>query len=214
MNKPFNWMTLVFLAAVLSCDDGSGGSTSAAGATSTDCPIGMFRPEGLADCVFPAERELGDPVTVSDNRCATGQPAFPPSCISDTGRRPYLSASRTCAPNYHFEMGVCQRAGEIGGSPGGGGFFGTAGTSAAGGFFGTNTAGDFGGAGSTGEGGATDTGGFTGGAGSGSGTTGSNDSGGSGTTGSNDSGGSGTTGSNAAAGQTGSDASMDAQPTN
>ncbi len=189
MKRNLGIASLLFFSSVLSCDDGSDPS-GAAGATSTDCPIGMFKPQGLTDCVFPAESSFGQQTTVTDNRCASGQPAFPPSCISDRGLRAYLSASSTCAPNYHFEMGVCQRGGGFAGSTGGGGFFETAGTTSTGGFFGgagspeiggaggsTNT-GDFAGfprttdpggatgqsgaGGSTGEGGTTSTGGVTG----------------------------------------------------
>jgi hypothetical protein len=160
MNTTIRLMTVLFLVAALSCDEAPGGATSAA---STDCLIGMFKPEGLTDCVFPAETSVGDPATVSDNRCATGQPAYPPACVSDTGRRSYLSASHTCAANYHFEPGVCERN-----STGGTGFAGTTSVPDPGGFTGeggTTQTGDF----ATGSAGSTDpgtgTGGVTGAAG-------------------------------------------------
>jgi hypothetical protein len=196
MNKTLGLATVLILSSVMSCDDGSDPS-STSGAASGDCPLGMFKPIGLSECVFPADTEFGQPTTVSDNRCATGQPAIPPSCVSDTGRRAYLSASSTCAPNYHFEMGLCQR-----GNTGIGGFF-TAGTTGAAGFGfagSTDTGGFTGGAGSTGFAGFT---GFAGSTGEGGATGTGGLSGGSGVTGS-----AGVTG---AAGITGSDASTDAQ---
>jgi hypothetical protein len=159
MNKPLALATVLLLSSVMSCDDGSDPS-STSGAASGDCPLGTFKPIGLSECVFPAETDFGQRVTVADNRCAAGQPAIPPSCISDTGRRPYLSTSSTCAPNYHFETGLCQRNGGFGGTTGSAGttgFPGVAGcTGSCGGFTGGAGSTDTGGV--TGAGGSTDTG--------------------------------------------------------
>jgi hypothetical protein len=197
MNKPLALATVLLFSSVMSCDDGSDPS-STSGAASGDCPLGMFKPIGLPECVFPAETEFGQPTTVSDNRCATGQPAIPPSCVSDTGRRAYLSASNTCAPNYHFEMGLCQRGGGFGGTTGAAGFFtGSAGTTSTAGFPGFGGSTDTGGF--TGGAGSTDTGGVTGTAGS---TTGSSGAGGSSDSGSSGAGGSTDTGSSGAGGST------------
>jgi hypothetical protein len=172
------------LAAIISCD--SSPSPSQSGLASNDCPYGTFRPQGISDCVFPATDVNGNSFGVADDRCAQGQPAIPPSCVSDSGLRPYLWATGTCASGYRFEPGACNRTGGMAGfavgtagsvGTGSAGFFGTgaagvigtAGTAAAG-FAGTTTdtgaAGDFGfgGAGGaagfgegTGAAGATDT---------------------------------------------------------
>jgi hypothetical protein len=95
------------VAAIISCDSGSGGATS--GLASNDCRIGTFRPLGIEDCVFPATDNNGLELGVSDNRCATGQAAIPPQCVSDTGQRAYFSTSTTCAPGYRFLDGACNR---------------------------------------------------------------------------------------------------------
>jgi hypothetical protein len=133
-------------ALVLCCDNG-GKSSTTGGLGSDDCPYGTFRPMGLADCVFPADDTNGNPLATSDNRCATGQPAVPPACVSDNGERPYLSLSMSCAPNYHFEAGSCQRSGGFAGTNGFAGTFEPAGTN---GFAGDGSAGTTGAAGDDG----------------------------------------------------------------
>ncbi len=131
-NKLFMMLAMGSVAATLACDGAS--ATSSGDLSTNDCPIGMFRPAGIDDCVFPAEDLGGGPLSVSDNRCASGQPAFPPVCISDSGERPYLAASTVCAPNYRYEVGACERLGNFDGgiNASEGGFttgFGTAGAS-------------------------------------------------------------------------------------
>jgi hypothetical protein len=167
------------LAAIISCDNGSAG-TAAGGLDANDCPIGSFRPTGIADCVFPSTDVNNQPVGVSDNRCAVGQPAIPPQCVGDNGQRDYLSTSMNCAPGYRFLPGACNRNGFTTGAAGAtffpgdtgaAGVIGTAGTTAAGGAMGA--AGAF-----TGEAGSPGTGGFAGAGGMG----GSADTGGSGGT--------------------------------
>ena len=136
------------LSAIIACDNGSGGTTSGLG--SDDCPLGMFRPVGLPDCVVPALDQNSQPVAVADNRCAANQGAVPPSCVSESGGRAYISASMTCASGYRYLPGACNRG--FGGSGG----FGNAGTTGTGGFS-TGTAGVTTGAAgcvATGEGGA------------------------------------------------------------
>lgn len=108
-------LTLAGMAAALSCDSGSSATN---GAATPDCPIGTFRPPGVADCVFPADDQNGNPLGVSDNRCAVGQPAVPPVCVSDSGGRSYLTATPTCAPSYRYEPGACERGGGTGGIAG------------------------------------------------------------------------------------------------
>src|SRR5258708_5328936 len=96
------------LAAIISCDSGRAG-TGAGGLDTKDCPIGTFRPVGISDCVFPSTDVNNQPIGVADNRCAFGQPAIPPQCVSDTGERDYLSSSMKCAPGYRFLPGACNR---------------------------------------------------------------------------------------------------------
>jgi hypothetical protein len=145
MMTPRTLLALAFVTAALSCD--SNGADSQLGQATGDCPIGTFKPEGLDECVFPAEDAFGQTATVTDNRCATGQPAHAPACVSDTGRRAYYTLSKTCAPNYHYSPGVCQRL-NVGGNTGEAGFcFGCAGSTGVGGFF---TAGFTGSAGAAG----------------------------------------------------------------
>ena len=111
------------VVTLIACDDG--GARVPSDPQSTDCPYGTFRPMGLADCVFPANDFSGQPIGVSDNRCAAGQPAIPPQCVSDSGGRPYLSISTTCAPGYRFFPSACNRnggtAGVVGSTGGTGG---------------------------------------------------------------------------------------------
>jgi hypothetical protein len=95
------------LALVISCDGGS--SATSAGLDANDCQYGTFRPVGLTDCVFPATDVNNQPFGVSDNRCAIGQPAIPPQCVSDAGERAYLSTSSKCATGYRFLPGACNR---------------------------------------------------------------------------------------------------------
>lgn len=118
------FLALGGLAALVSCDNGQDPTTAGLGAN--DCPFGTFRPAGLDECVFPANDLNNFPIGVSDNRCAFGQPANPPQCVSDSGERAYLSVSMKCAPNYRFEPGVCNRinngAAGIGGDAGSGPF--------------------------------------------------------------------------------------------
>jgi len=98
------------LALAISCDGGSAATSSGLGAN--DCQYGTFRPTGLDDCVFPAADVNNQPIGVSDNRCAFGQPAIPPQCVSDGGERPYLSTSSKCATGYRFLPGSCNRNNE------------------------------------------------------------------------------------------------------
>ena len=131
------------LAAIISCDAGAP-DRAATSLDANDCPIGTFRPLGLADCVFPATDVFGQPIGVSDNRCVQGQPAVPPQCVNDNGDRPYLSVSSKCAPGYRYLEGSCNRntvagtAGTFGTGGGGfnGGFSGTDGFGGTGGFSG------------------------------------------------------------------------------
>lgn len=149
-NKLFMILTMGGVAATLSCDDGS--AVSSGGLSTNDCPIGMFRPVGLAECVFSAEDVNGVQLALSDDRCAAGTPAIPPTCVSDTGLRTYLASSTTCAPSYRYEPGACERGGNNLGSAGG--FttgFGTAGVGAAGAAGGEEQAGAFGGTGAAGS---------------------------------------------------------------
>jgi hypothetical protein len=95
------------LTLAISCDGGS--SATSAGLAANDCQYGTFRPAGLADCVFPASDVNNQPFGVSDNRCAFGQPAIPPQCVSDAGERAYLSTSSKCATGYRFLPGACNR---------------------------------------------------------------------------------------------------------
>jgi hypothetical protein len=124
-------LTFCGFAALISCDNGA--APTSGNLADDDCPIGTFRPQGLADCVFPADDQFGSPLGVSDNRCATGQAALPPVCVSDQGGRTYFSLTKSCAPGYRFEPGACQR--NNGGGTGTGGFFGTTGVAPTGGFF-------------------------------------------------------------------------------
>jgi hypothetical protein len=118
----FSLFSAAALATLLACDE----APSAAGINlATDCPIGTFRPEGLDECVFPADDQFGNLLGVSDNRCATGQAAVPPSCVHDRGGRPYFSISRTCAPGYTFLPGACRRDFPGTGAAGTTGFAGT-----------------------------------------------------------------------------------------
>ena len=159
----FTALTLGGMAMALSCDDGS--RATASSLPTDDCVIGMFRPEGLDDCVFPADDQNGSPLGVSDNRCAEGQPAVPPACVNDAGGRAYLAATTTCAPGYRYEPGACDRGGTGGVSTGSaGGTVTVAGTAGTGPDFG----GDFttGAAGATGAAGSSVTGFGTGAAGS------------------------------------------------
>lgn len=116
-------MTFCTFAALLSCDNAQ--SPTNGGLSDNDCPVGTFRPIGLADCVFPADDQFGNPLGVSDNRCVSGQPALPPVCVSMIGGRSYFALTKSaCAPDYRFEPGACQRNNGGGGF---GGFFGTTG---------------------------------------------------------------------------------------
>jgi hypothetical protein len=110
------------LATLVSCDNGQDGTTAALGPN--DCPYGTFRPAGLSECVFPSSDLNNFPIGVSDNRCAFGQPAIPPQCVSDSGERAYLSVSSKCAPNYRWEPGACNRGGGVAGITGAAGFIG------------------------------------------------------------------------------------------
>jgi hypothetical protein len=171
-NKLFMMLAMGCVAATISCD---GGSSASAGDLSTnDCPIGMFRPVGLDACVFSAEDVIGTPLALSDDRCAAGAPAIPPTCVSDAGLRSYLATSMVCAPSYRFEPGACERGNNTGtaggpvtgfGSAGAiGGDTGAAGAQQVGGSFGGDTtgaagseqqAGAFGGFDAAGAGGST-----------------------------------------------------------
>jgi hypothetical protein len=122
------------LSAIIACDNGSGGTTSGLG--SDDCPLGTFRPDGFPDCVIPAHDLNQQQVVFSDNRCSTFQGAVPPTCVSETGARAYISMSTTCAPGYRYFPAACNRG--VGGF-GGFGDVGTAGTTG----FGTGAAGTF-----------------------------------------------------------------------
>jgi hypothetical protein len=139
------------LAALVSCDNGQAPTT--AELDGNDCPTGTFRPAGQGECVFPADDINNAPIGVSDNRCAFGQPAIPPKCVSDSGERAYLSVSMKCAPGYRFEPGACNRltntgtAGFFGGDAGAGAFTGEAGAFGIGGTTGTAGAPDTGAAG-------------------------------------------------------------------
>jgi len=157
--------TLLGTLAGVSCDGGS--SATVGGLDANDCPYGMFRPMGAPDCVFAAADVNGQPIGVSDNRCAFGQPATPPQCVSDAGERPYLSSSSKCAPGYRFFAGACNRNGVPGGLTGAAGFptgaagfptgaAGAAGLGAAGdpGVAGSGVAGETGAAGEAGSGAA------------------------------------------------------------
>jgi len=134
------------VGVIISCDNGSPATTSN---LAPDCPIGTFHPVGVTDCVFPATDVNNQPLNVSDNRCASGQPAVPPSCVSNSGLRAYLSTSSSCAPGYSFLDGSCDRQNVTG-------FAGMVGTGVGGAFgeAGTGIGGDFGLAGSTGAAGA------------------------------------------------------------
>jgi hypothetical protein len=134
-------LTFCGLAALLSCENGDGSTSGSL--SDDDCPIGTFKPAGLTECVFPADDQFGNLLGVSDNRCASGQPAYPPVCSSDTGGRAYFSISKTCAPNYRFQPGACQR-GAITGSAGTGGVMTGFGTGAAATGFSTGGGGDTG----------------------------------------------------------------------
>jgi hypothetical protein len=90
-NKLFMMLAMGSVAATLACDDGSAVSNS--GLSTNDCPIGMFRPVGLDTCVFSADDVNGNPLALSDDRCALGTPAIPPTCVSDAGLRSYLATS-------------------------------------------------------------------------------------------------------------------------
>jgi hypothetical protein len=140
MNKPKLLGIVAFggLAAIISCDSGTGGTAGRLDAN--DCPVGTFRPVGLTDCVFPSVDVNGLPIGVSDNRCAFGQPAVPPQCVSDSGARPYLTTSTSCATGYRYEPGACNRNDGTAGVATG---FGTG--------FGTGSAGAFGAAGAAGS---------------------------------------------------------------
>jgi hypothetical protein len=109
------FLALAGLAAIVSCDNGQDATMGGLGAN--DCPYGTFRPAGLDECVFPANDINNGPFGVSDNRCAFGQPAIPPQCVSDSGERAYLSVSTRCAPGYRFEPGACNRGGGAAGFP-------------------------------------------------------------------------------------------------
>ncbi|HEY2730640.1 MAG TPA: hypothetical protein VGK52_11935 [Polyangia bacterium] len=151
------------LALAISCDGGS--SATSTGLDANDCPYGTFRPAGLTDCVFPATDVNNQPFGVSDNRCAAGQPAVPPQCVSDAGDRAYLSTSSKCATGYRFLPGACNRnegiAGTAGttltGTAGSTTGFGT-GAAGTGTGFGTGAAGDSSTTGAAGEGGSFGTG--------------------------------------------------------
>ena len=141
-NQTFRLLLLGALGALISCDGAMGGGETATQLAAGDCPFGTFRPSGLDECVFPAQDINSGNITVSDNRCAFGQPATPPTCVSDAGLRPYLALGPSCAPGYRFEDGSCNRNGGTGGFPLTGGGTGVAGFSTGGGgFFGAGTAG-------------------------------------------------------------------------
>jgi hypothetical protein len=146
MKKPSQIVCLLSFALVAcdaSMEQGTGDQTSR-------CPIGTFQPDGIDECVFPADTMFSGPYATSDNRCATGQPAYPPRCVGENGLRPYLSLSSSCAPGYRFEAGLCGHdnvvIGGVAGAFGGG--FGVAGAGTAG--AGTAGAGEFGVAGASG----------------------------------------------------------------
>ena len=149
-NQTFGLLMLGALGTTVSCEGGPSRPSASLGA-SDDCPYGTFRPVGIDECVFPANDVNNQLIGVSDNRCAVGQPAIPPSCVSDSGGRSYLSTSSNCAPGYRFSDGACDRGvGGVAGSSGfpvtgGAGSFGggegAAGLGAFGGFGGADTAG-------------------------------------------------------------------------
>jgi hypothetical protein len=145
-------LTFCGFAALVSCDSGAGPTSGSL--ADDDCPIGTFQPPGLAGCVFPADDPFGNPLGVSDNRCASGQPAMPPVCVSDEGGRSYFSLTKNCADGYRFEPGACQRNGGMGT----GGFFGTTGVAPTGGFFPAGAGGEAGIGGDPMTGGGTGTG--------------------------------------------------------
>ena len=150
--KVLTILTLSGMVTALACDGASSGT--AGGLSTSDCALGMFRPTGLADCVFPADDLNGNPLGVSDNRCVEGQPAVPPRCASNTGGRAYLAATTTCARDYRYEPAACDRGAVIDGPDTGaaGTFFdGAAGTTTG---FAAGTGGVMTGVG-TGEGGST-----------------------------------------------------------
>jgi hypothetical protein len=129
------------LAAIISCDAAS--PDTVGGLDVGDCPYGTFKPVGLDECVFPANTIFNEQIGVADNRCTQGQPAVPPSCVSDSGARAYLTISMKCAPGYRYLPGACRR--DVSGVGGFGGFFtGAAGTFATGGDLGTAGGGDAG----------------------------------------------------------------------
>src|SRR5690349_17289537 len=97
-NRTFRVLLLGGLAAVISCDGAARQDAPPGALADGDCPFGTFRPVGLDQCVFPAQDLNGLNLMVSDNRCASGQPAVPPACVSDSGLRPYLSLGPSCAP--------------------------------------------------------------------------------------------------------------------
>jgi hypothetical protein len=131
------------LGAVISCD-GAAARLDVPPAPRADdsCPVGTFRPAGLDQCVFPAQDINGETTGVSDDRCAVGQPAVPPSCVSDSGlQRPYLWLGPDCVNGYHFETGACNRNMGVAGFATGGSFVGAGGFgNAAGGTGGTSGA--------------------------------------------------------------------------
>jgi hypothetical protein len=109
-------LTACGLAALLSCDNGA--SQMSGNLSDNDCPIGTFKPPGFTDCVIGADDPFGNPLGVSDNRCASGQPAFPPVCQSDSGGRTYFATSMTCATGYRYLPGACRRDGGFAGTGG------------------------------------------------------------------------------------------------
>jgi hypothetical protein len=149
-------LAITGLATVISCDSAS--KPTAEELASDDCPVGTFRPFGITDCVFPATDQFNQLIGVSDNRCAQGQPAIPPSCVNDSGERSYLTTSTKCAPGYRFMPGACNRGGTAGF---GGGF--VTGVAGAAGFAGESAGfGDAGAVGTGFAGGFAGTGGFNG----------------------------------------------------
>jgi hypothetical protein len=108
-NKLIASLMFCGFAAVLSCDNGA--SQTSGHLSDDDCPIGTFKPIGHTTCEIPADDQFGGPLAVSDNRCQTGQPAFPPTCVSDGGGRPFFTTSMDCGPGYQYVPGACQRGG-------------------------------------------------------------------------------------------------------
>jgi len=102
------------IVAFLSCDQASRSAQDASAGPNDECPIGTFRPVGGSGCVFPATDQFGNAFQVSDNRCTPGQPAFPPSCVSDQGARAYFVSGTSCAPGYRYAPGACLRSGPTG----------------------------------------------------------------------------------------------------